>query len=506
MPKNFTRRDALRWAGSAAMATTFLPMSGRYGVWSHPAEKKLQTRLLGRTGREVTTFGLAGGNKVQWDLPGDEAVQIVVKAVRAGITYFETANNYFLSQEKYGKAFEILNLKPGQPGYDSSLRARMFIASKTALRQSAIRDGSRPMGRSSGGGATCIDDLKRSLTQFFGDGKGYIPEGAYLDLMQIHHIGVNADVDAIFEGLDNPGDKSAPRLGALAGLLDYRDGTNHTGLNPQHKKWIRHIGITGHENPAVHMYAIRRDTTRILDTLLVAVNPNDRRYFCHQTNSIPAAAAAGMGIIGMKVFADGVMYGLEQRYASRPGQSVPTVGQVDKVPYEDFLRYTLSAEGMSTVITGIGLIDKNDDPERDQLVANLAACQTAGAPTPRQRRDIEDHTAALHGTRTNFFQRPSSGFQPPQNVTVERRTTGGGAGGVQVSWDTAYAGAEPIVSYEVYRRQQRVATIPYKPQITADPFTFVDTEAPRGHSGGLWYSVRAVDAAGNTIDSPSRRG
>ena len=68
----FTRRDALRWTGSVSIASTFLPMSGRYCVWSHPAGNNLLTRPLGRTGREVTTFGLAGGNKVMWDLPGDE--------------------------------------------------------------------------------------------------------------------------------------------------------------------------------------------------------------------------------------------------------------------------------------------------------------------------------------------------------------------------------------------------------------------------------------------------
>ena len=93
------------------------------------------------------------------------------------ITYLETANNYFLSQEKYGKAFEALNLKPGKPGYDHSLRARLFIATKTALRHAIVRDGAQPMGRSAGGGALALEDIERSLTQFFGDGKGYIPEG-----------------------------------------------------------------------------------------------------------------------------------------------------------------------------------------------------------------------------------------------------------------------------------------------------------------------------------------
>ena len=101
------------------MATTFLPMVGRFRTWAHPVAQKLATRPLGHTGREVTTFGLAGGNKVMWDLPGDEGVEIVVKAVRMGLTYLETANNYQLSQSNYGKAFRILNLIPGEPGYDA---------------------------------------------------------------------------------------------------------------------------------------------------------------------------------------------------------------------------------------------------------------------------------------------------------------------------------------------------------------------------------------------------
>ncbi|MDE0105262.1 MAG: aldo/keto reductase [Bryobacterales bacterium] len=497
MARDFSRRDAIRWAGGAAMATTFLPFSGKFAAWAHPSEKPLATRLLGRTGREVTTFGLAGGNKIQWDLPGDEAVQIVVKAVRAGMTYIETANNYFLSQEKMGKAFEILNLKPGLPGYDHSLRARLFIATKTALRQSIVRDGSTPMGRSSGGGTLVLADIERSLTQFFGDGKGQIPEGAYLDLMQVHHIGSKEEVDAVFEGFENPEDKSLPRVGALACLLDYRDGTNRTGLNPQHRKWIRHLGITGHESPAAHMYAIQRDTTNVLDTLLVAVNPNDPRYFCHQTNSIPVAHAKGMGVIGMKVFADGVMYGLKQEYAHRPGQSVPTVGQPDKLPYEDFIRYSLNPPGMSTIITGIGLTDKDDDPERDQLVANLAAAQTAKPLSDREKKDIEQTVAELHGTRTNFFQRPSSGFQPPQGFAAQRKESGA----VRLEWHSAYATGDPIVRYEVYRRHERIATIPFRPQTTLAPFSYEDTAAPRGHTGGLYYLVRAVDAAGRHADT-----
>lgn len=84
MAATFTRRQALHWAGAAGIATTFLPMPGRYRVWSHPTAKKLQTRLLGRTGREVTTFGLAGGNKVMWDCPRMKASRSLSKQFGRG--------------------------------------------------------------------------------------------------------------------------------------------------------------------------------------------------------------------------------------------------------------------------------------------------------------------------------------------------------------------------------------------------------------------------------------
>jgi aryl-alcohol dehydrogenase-like predicted oxidoreductase len=495
-----SRRQVLRWAGSAAIATTFLPVAGKHRVWSHPSANQLHTRPLGRTGREVTTFGLAGGNKVMWNLPGDEGVEIIVKAIRSGLTYLETANNYQLSQLNYNRAFRILNLIPGEPGYNAALRGRLFLATKTGLRYSLIRDDSKPMGHSAGGCRTCIEDLVRSLTQFFGDGQGYIPEGAYIDLMQIHTLTRDADVDAVFEGLENPSDKSMPRLGALAGLIDFRDGTNLTGLNPKEKKYIRHIGITGHENPTAHMYAMRRDTKNDLETLLVAINPNDRHYFCHQTNSVPVAAAKNMGIIGMKIFADGAMYGLQKAYASQPGQSVLSVGQEGKVPYQDFLQYSLSVGGVSTVIAGIGLIDKSGDPSRDQLVADLAACQIP-EPLPASRlRQIEQRVSELHGADTNFFQRPSVGMLAPQTLKVERDS---GAKAVRVQWSTAYAAGDPLVRYEIFRREEKLATVPFQPQTSEALFTFVDEAAPAGHPGGIYYHVRAVDSTGRFVDSVS---
>jgi aryl-alcohol dehydrogenase-like predicted oxidoreductase len=477
------------------MASTFLPVAGKFRVWSHPVNQPLATRPLGRTGREVTTFGLAGGNKVMWDLPGEEGVAIVVKAIRAGVTYLETANNYQLSQLNYGKAFRELNLIPGQPGYDSNLRARLFLATKTSLRTAIARGDAKPVGRGSSGETLAVNELMRALTQFFGDGKGYIPEGAYIDLMQVHTLVEKSDVDAAFEGYENPGDKALPRVGVMAALRDFRDGTNLTGLNPGQKKYIRHIGITGHANPATHMYAMQRDRNNDLETLLVALNPNDKHHFAHQYNSVPVAAAKNMGIIGMKIFADGVLYGLDKKYAHQPGQSVPTVGQAGKVDYKDFLRYVLSINGVSTLITGIGLTDPNDDASRDQLVANLAACQLPNLSAADRKR-IEDETAAKHGTDTNFFQHKFQGLQAPEMVTVDRRNSGEG----RVRWTTALAGADPIVRYEIWRDGQKAVTLPYEPQTTEAPFEYNDGQAPPFGTASKYF-LRTVDASGKHVDS-----
>ncbi|MDW8130301.1 MAG: hypothetical protein RMI94_07105 [Bryobacterales bacterium] len=70
-------------------------------------------------------------------------------------------------------------------------------------------------------------------------------------------------------------------------MLDCREGTNDTGLNPEHRKWIRHIGITGHANSEVLMSAIRRDEEGINDTVLVALNANDRHADSMQHNVLP---------------------------------------------------------------------------------------------------------------------------------------------------------------------------------------------------------------------------
>jgi hypothetical protein len=283
-------------------------------------------------------------------------------------------------------------------------------------------------------------------------------------------------------------------LGTLALLVDYRDGTNLTGLNPGHKKWIRHIAMSCHENPTSVMYAMRKDKRNLFAGLMCTINPNDPSYFCFETNALPVAQARNVGVMAMKVFSDGVFWGKGQHWG---GEWVKTIGLPDKVPYQDFISYSLSAPGLHTAVIGIGEVDKNNDPARDQYVADLAACQTVRDLTIRERKEIINQVAGLHGIYTNFYQRPGSGLQPPQNVRLERP----GEGQVEVLWDTAYAGANPLATYEVFRRHELLARVPCTPQVSEEPFRFVDSGVKGRFPGGLYYRVRVVDTEGATADS-----
>jgi len=303
------------------------------------------TRAFGRLNHEVTTFGLGGQASIQWTPDDVDPVAIILKAFNKGVNYFDTSNLYGPSQTNYGKAFKHLSLIPGFAGYNENLRKSIFLTSKTHLRiakGSPVAEGVNNWSNGPEGSHT-VDDLKRSLSQIFGDGKGNYPKGAYLDMVLIHSVTSQADVDAVFEGLEDTDPKSE-RIGALAALRDYRDGTNYTGLNPGEEKLINHIGFSGHYNAGVMMDMIRRDKYGILDGLLVAINANDKLNFNMQNNVIPVAAAKNMGIIGMKVFADGAMYSKGAHWSGQPSHVVRQIGSKE-MPFKPLIEYSLTTPG-----------------------------------------------------------------------------------------------------------------------------------------------------------------
>jgi hypothetical protein len=65
----------------------------------------------------------------------------------------------------------------------------------------------------------------------------------------------------------------------------------------------------------------------------------------------------------------------------------------------------------------------------------------------------------------------------------------------QLKWQTAYAGDEPIVRYEIWRDLQKAGQVAHKPQISQTPFIFEEVLADKtAHQ----YRIVTVDAAGRT--------
>jgi aryl-alcohol dehydrogenase-like predicted oxidoreductase len=469
---------------------------------------QLITRRLGRTGFDVTTLGLGGQASLQWTAEGVDPIAIIEKAFHLGINYMDTSNLYGPSQINFGEAFRRLGLSPGASHYDAEARKGIFLASKTHIRSAKLPEGERfasDFSEGMGDGfnvSTAVDDVRRSLSQIFGDGKGAYPQDAYLDCIQFHNINTMNEVDMLFEGFADPG-PDRERIGALAAMLDLRDGTNRTGFNPEKEKLIRHIGISGHWNSAALMYAIQRDTQRVLNTLLVTVNAGDCRFMPHRYNAVTAAKAADMGVIGMKVFADAAYYHKESKFSGNTEDVYYEVGS-PQLPSRELIRYALSVEGVSTLIIGIGHVD--DDPAKCQLEHNLAAAQIETPLDPEIMASIEEKIVSAGKEEANsYFQRKPTGLTAPRNVGAEADSSMLllGRTAVRVSWDTAYAGAVSIERYEVLRDDKVIGSVPHSPQITLQRFYFDDLLGEEHKDSPHKYRVRSVDASGTTADSPA---
>ena len=490
--KSINRRIFIKNASSATAGLIFLPGLAN----AHQRSSGLFKRPFGAMDFEVTTFGLGGQASLQWTPEDIDPVQIILKSFDEGVNYFDTSNLYGPSQLNFGAAFKKLHLLPGQSGYDEALRRSIFLTSKTHLRWGAghpERAGVTNWSNGGDGGNTA-DDIRRSLTQIFGDGKGGYPKGAYLDMMLIHNLNTIEEVDALYTGLENTV-PDLEEIGALAVLRDFRDGSNLTGQNPREEKLIRHIGFSGHYSAPVMMEMIRRDSGGILDGMLVSINANDRLNLNMQHNVIPVAEKRRMGIIAMKVFADGAMYAKEPRWSRTPDDVVRSVGSPD-LPSKPLIEYALSTPGISTAIVGIGQI--SNKRSECQLTQNIAAAQIEpDGMSASDREEVEMMTARIREGKTNYFQIAEGKLSPPNNVRA-RQITAAGQPAVDISWDSAYAGREPIEHYEIISGGSLLGKLQHSPQIDKMPFTFT---ASSGSDHKREFTIAAVDRSGQRAET-----
>jgi predicted aldo/keto reductase-like oxidoreductase len=142
----------------------------------------------------------------------------------------------------------------------------------------------------------------------------------HLDLWQLHDLRTPDDLRRIFA-----------KGGAMEALLQAREDGR-----------VRFLGITGHQDPAILLDAMGRFD---FDTVLMALNAADIHRLSFAQSVLVDAARRGMGVIGMKVYAAGVLV--------RAG-----------LPAADAMRYVLGLPGVSTVVIGCSTPEEVEENAR----------------------------------------------------------------------------------------------------------------------------------------------
>ena len=212
----------------------------------------MPTRLLGRTGVEVSLVGL-GGWHLGFDYIDNElSTRIIRTAIDNGINFMDNCWDYNdgASEERMGKALK--------DGY----RERVFLMTKID-------------GRTKKDAAKQLDE---SLKRFDVD---------YIDLVQHHEILRYEDPHRIFD-----------EDGANAALVEARDAGK-----------IRFIGFTGHKDPRIHLYMLEvaKQFGFRFDAVQMPLNVMDAHFRSFEKLVLPELVKEEIGVLAMKTLANGTI-------------------------------------------------------------------------------------------------------------------------------------------------------------------------------------------------------
>jgi aryl-alcohol dehydrogenase-like predicted oxidoreductase len=250
-------------------------------------------RPLGTTGVSVSMICLGGFHLSV--PPEDEATRIIHTAIDNGITFMDNAWEYAdnESERRMGNAL-------AQDGY----RDKVFLMTKNCAHDRTA--------------ANSMVKLEESLRRLQTD---------HLDLWQIHEVTFPDDPDRIF----------APGGAAEAMLRAKEEGK------------VRFIGFTGHKSPAIFRRMLAQGFP--WDTLQMPVSVLDANFNSFQKEILPIAGDQGIGVIGMKSLAAGLIF------------EDPSID----ITAEEAIRYALS-QPIASLCTGIdsmAILEQNLGIARD---------------------------------------------------------------------------------------------------------------------------------------------
>ena len=206
----------------------------------------MEKRMLGSTGEGVTILGLGGFHLLE--ISDNDAINIINRYLDAGGNYIETAAQYGEGESERKVGLVMKNR-----------RNECFLTTKCHVRDK------------NGAEKTINESLKRLNTD-------------HVDLLIFHHVQEDEELQKIF----------SPGGAAEAFEKAKRDGK------------VRFIGISGHGVPDVLIKALKEYD---FDAVMTGFNFFDRFNFPDvEEVLIPLAKEKGMGIVGMKAFADGLLW------------------------------------------------------------------------------------------------------------------------------------------------------------------------------------------------------
>ena len=206
----------------------------------------MEKRKLGKTGEDVTILGLGGYHLLE--ISDEDAIKIMNRYLDAGGNYIETAEQYGEgeSERKVGLVIK-------------DRRDDCFLTTKCHVRDKK------------GAEETINSSLKRLNTD-------------HVDLLIFHEVQKEDELEQILS----------------------KDGAMEAFEKAKRDGKIRFIGISGHGIPDVLIKALKQYN---FDAVMTGFNFFDRFNFPDAENIlIPLAKEKGVGIIGMKAVADGLLW------------------------------------------------------------------------------------------------------------------------------------------------------------------------------------------------------
>ncbi|GAB4372305.1 MAG: aldo/keto reductase [Bryobacter sp.] len=260
--------------------STSFTASALTGASQALAQVPMPTEILGKTNLKVSKFCLGG---YHMRVAGERAaIGIIERALELGVNFFDSAAKYHNGESDvtYGKVF----------GPAPSLRQKVILMSKAEKRDRA------------GAMAQLENTLRRMRTD-------------YLDLWQCHEVTTQEEVDRIL----SPG-------GSLEAFIKAKE---------QGK--VRHIGFTGHADPAVHLRLL--ESYSGWETVQCPVNLIDPHYLSFMHNVHPKVRERGLGLIGMK------------------SNAIGNISKMRIAKIEECLRFAWTQQ-ISTLVSGVESIDQ----------------------------------------------------------------------------------------------------------------------------------------------------